>query len=54
MTLKPQKCMFDKIDGCHAMACYSNRECSSRDSKGNPMYVVKSYKRKPDKRGRGR
>ncbi len=36
---KPDKCEFDKPDGCHALACYSRRECKARDKNGNPRYV---------------
>lgn len=39
-----KKCPFDKSDGCHALACYSHRECGSRDEHGNPIYVEKVAK----------
>ncbi len=41
---EPKKCQFDKPDGCHALACYNERECDSRDKKGNPKYVIKRDK----------
>lgn len=34
------ECKFDKKDGCHANACFSNQKCGSRDEEGNPMYWV--------------
>lgn len=36
---KTEKCIHDKKDGCHALACYSGKECNSRDENGNPLYV---------------
>jgi len=34
-----ERCCFDKKDGCHALVCYANTRCKSRDKSGNPMYV---------------
>ena len=45
--MKEQKCQFDKPDGCHAQVCYSDAECGSRDSKGNPRYVDSPKIEKP-------
>lgn len=39
-----KKCIFDKPDGCHALACYSDRKCGSKDKQGNPRYVIKRLK----------
>jgi len=39
-----KKCIFDKGDGCHALACYSDRKCGARDEHGNPRYVIKRDK----------
>jgi len=39
-----KKCIFDKPDGCHALACYSPQKCGSRDKQGNPRYVIKRKK----------
>ncbi len=33
------KCSFDKPDGCHALACYSKKECNSRNDRGHPRYI---------------
>jgi hypothetical protein len=36
---KSEKCKHDTEEGCMARACYSNKECDSRDEKGHPQYA---------------
>lgn len=31
-------CKFDGNGICHALACYSDQKCNSRDERGNPRY----------------
>lgn len=33
------KCEFDKEDGCHALVCYCEEKCESRDENGYPKYA---------------
>jgi len=32
-------CYFAKNGECTAIVCYSNRQCTGRDEKGNPQYA---------------
>ena len=36
--LKVSKCKFDINGLCKAIACFSKKECGSRDFLGNPKY----------------